>query len=768
MNSWISWGIVLIPLLFIIAMSYYSRRYIRSVADYLVAGRVAGRYVISVADMTAGLSAFTLVAMCEVSYNTGFAMAFWNNILFPLGIFLSLTGFITYRFRETCALSGGQFLELRYSRKLRIFATVIRVFAEILTNCIGPAVAVRFLIYLLGLPLYFTVCGFRFSTFVVLLIGLLGLALFVILTGGRISLIVTDCLQGLLSYPIFVIFFVFVLTSFSWTGEVIPVMSDRGAGESFLNPYDVHNLRDFNMFSLFAAVIGSFFGRGLWLGNDTSGCGRTPHEQKMSGMLGQWRTGFSALFCLTLVIAVITVMNHANFTGKAHEVRVSLTHQAAQELPISSTLRSGITDSVRKLSPVKHKIGQDAPLTREKNLDTPYLNTVHNVLKEKSSAQKEGNFMFQNFRSLYNQMMLPVVMRHLLPPALTALLVLLIIMLVISTDDSRIFNSAAAIIQDLVIPFCKKPLTLTQHVRLLKFMTVVVTGIFFAGSLFMAQLDFLNLFMVIAISIWGAGAGCVVLFGLYSRRGTTAGAFTALILGGGLSAGGMLLQRNWASVVYPFLAEMGWAEGIGGFLETVSAPFNPWIVWSMDPVKFPINSVEIAFIAMLTANIGYWVVSLLTCREPFNLERLLHRGKYNLNPEKIEIKEKFTWKKLLDFLLSITPDYTRSDKVIAWSVMIYSIIYTFVISFVGVVLLNIFGLWEREWWTWYFLVNSLIIPAILAVITTVWFFIGGVADLRRLFKDLKLRKINELDNGMVEGNVSLADKAAFEEKDEQK
>lgn len=54
------------------------------------------------------------------------------------------------------------------------------------------------------------------------------------------------------------------------------------------------------------------------------------------------------------------------------------------------------------------------------------------------------------------------------------------------------------------------------------------------------------------------------------------------------------------------------------------------------------------------------------------------------------------------------------------------------------------------------------ISGILGVILTFWFLIGGVIDLRRLFRDLAARKDDPLDNGMVEGHVSLVEKAIFE------
>ena len=84
--AWQYWLIVIIPLLAVFGMALYSRRYIRSVSDFLVAGRVAGRYVISVAGMESALGVLTLVALVEVNYATGFAITFWQSLLLPLGM----------------------------------------------------------------------------------------------------------------------------------------------------------------------------------------------------------------------------------------------------------------------------------------------------------------------------------------------------------------------------------------------------------------------------------------------------------------------------------------------------------------------------------------------------------------------------------------------------------------------------------------------------------------------------------------------------------
>ena len=61
----IDWLIVLIPLAGVLYLAIRCGRYVRGVADFLAAGRVAGRYVISVGDLQSMLSVITLIALCE-------------------------------------------------------------------------------------------------------------------------------------------------------------------------------------------------------------------------------------------------------------------------------------------------------------------------------------------------------------------------------------------------------------------------------------------------------------------------------------------------------------------------------------------------------------------------------------------------------------------------------------------------------------------------------------------------------------------------------
>ena len=254
------------------------------------------------------------------------------------------------------------------------------------------------------------------------------------------------------------------------------------------------------------------------------------------------------------------------------------------------------------------------------------------------------------------------------------------------------------------------------------------------------------MFVTIMCALWTGGAGPIMVFGLYSRWGNLTGAWCAIIFGSGHSLFGLIMQRNWALTIYPFLEQMGWVEGVNNFLVTVSSPFNPWISWSMNPVKYPINSYEIYFISMMLSLIGYIGGSLLTYK-PYDLDKLLHRGKYADGPE--PVREKWTFRNVLGKLIGITPEYTLGDKIIAYSVFGYSIVYGILIAFLGIVVWNVFYPWPDHWWTVKFFITMLLIPGIAGIISTVWFLIGGIHDFRQLFIDLKKRVEDASDNGQI-------------------
>ena len=759
--AWFDWLIVVFPVAFVLFVGIFCRRYARDVTGFISSGRVCGRYVILVGDVAEALSVLGLLAYIEVHYKTGFAASFWASLLTPLGIIMGLFGYCYYRMRETKAQSLGQFLEMRYSRKLRVFAAALRSASEIFANMILPALAARFFIYFLDLPAKFKVFGFEVPTFQLIMLLVLFLVVFVIWCGGSIAVNVTDTIQGFLCYPLLVFFVCFLLYKFSWSDDIIPVLQHRVPGDSMLDPFDVKKLRDFNLFSLLILpFVSRFLNRMNWFGGGSSStAARSAHEQKMAGLLGTWRCTLGNIFYVLLGLAVIVMLSHHRFAKDAHKIRLELSTRIAEEVIENPGVRSEVVTALKELPPAPDVIGKTEKFSNKKNPDTRFLETGHQIMiKENASA---GHTLFQKFRTLYYQQMGPVALRNLLPPGVMGLFCVLMIMLMVSTDDSRMFSSAVTISQDVILPFFKKPLTPKQHMSLIRWVTLGVGVVFFLGSTFMSQLDYINLFISIMTTMWSGGAGPVMIFGLYTRFGNTWGAWASLLNGTCAGFAGILVQRNWSDLVYPFLERMGWVDDVANILTTLSKPFNPYIVWEMNPVKCPINSYEWLFITMLVSITLYCVVSKLTSKELFNLERMLHRGEYALG-EKKAISSPWTWKNFYNKMIGITPEYTRGDRMIAWGYFFYSFVYRFGISFVMVAVWNLISPWPFEYWGWYFCIVFLIVPGLMTVMTIFWFIIGGLIDLKQMFRDLDARVINPLDNGQVEGHMSLADKAELE------
>ena len=752
-----NWLVIVIPIIVILGISVYCRRYIRDVVDYLSAGRVARRYILCVGGMEETLGVVTLISYMEVHYMTGFSMTFWSTTNIMVGMFLGLSGWCFYRFRETRAMTLGQFLEIRYNRPLRVFASVLRVAADILTELFLPAIAARFFIYFFDLPFYYTVCGVTFSTYASLMALTMSIALFIIFAGGSVALLVTDCMQGILCYPMFMLIVLFALYKFNWSTMIVPVMFDRVPGESFMNPFDIANMRDFNIFMLTVAIIKRILNRAVWISGGSQTSAINAHEQKMSGVLGTWRTGFATLMQVLIAIMLIVMLNHKDFSDIALKVRRDLCSKTAEE--VMPELRREIEAGVDAIGEQKHEIGVDAPLSQKKNLDTVYFEAARKTFAGKPDA----NLHVQKFRTLYYQQLMPVTMRTLLPHWMLGLFMLLIVMIMISTDNSRIFIISTAMAQDLVLPFLSKPMETKHQLWLIRWLSVLVAVMLFLGSYYVTQMEYLSLFITIVAGVWVSGAGSVMCFGLYSRFGTTAGAFSALIAGSGVSISGIMISRHWPDYIYPWLERHHMVKSVGKLMWNISRPLHPYVQWEINPTKFPINAYEISFLALVSSCAVYVIVSLcqtlritwkpfrISWREDklFNLEKMLHRGEYADDKSKV-ITSKWTLRNTFSKLIGISPEYTKGDRVISYAVFCYSFIYRFLGTFVLVLLLNLLSPWGKRGWSNYYLVTILLVPFCVALISTFWFMIGGICDLRHLFIDLEARKRDFADDGRVE------------------
>ncbi len=136
-------------------------------------------------------------------------------------------------------------------------------------------------------------------------------------------------------------------------------------------------------------------------------------------------------------------------------------------------------------------------------------------------------------------------------------------------------------------------------------------------------------------AIFTGGAGSAIIGGLYWKKGTAAGAWSAFLTGSVLSVSGIVMQQ-----VYVYYNQV-----------------------------CPLNGTQIGFFSSIIAVSVYIVVSLLTHREDFNLDRMLHRGVYAkvgalVGEPEIEHRRKVGWSRYI----GIDGDFTIGDRWMAYSV----------------------------------------------------------------------------------------------------
>ena len=242
------------------------------------------------------------------------------------------------------------------------------------------------------------------------------------------------------------------------------------------------------------------------------------------------------------------------------------------------------------------------------------------------------------------------------------------------------------------------------------------------------------MFFAVTGAIWLGGAGSVIIGGLYWRRGTTAGAYSALITGGVIGLIGV---------------------------------FIPGIYKSFTGQEFPVNGQWINMIAMSSAILMYVSISLITGRgkPAFNLEKMLHRGEYAIKGEHIEHVETLVsrWQKFV----GITSEFSKSDKILAlfligWNGL--NFLWFIVFTAINLYYKLVRGvLISDSAWALYFQ-TQFMINVILSVPCTIWFIIGGVKDMKSLYRHLDACEPDHSDDGSVCGEdeeaMALAYKAA--------
>jgi len=480
----IDWAIVAGFFVFLVAVLIYCNKFMKNVADFLAAGRCAGRYVLSISDGIANFAVIGVVAGFEEFYKAGFAPQWWSMLTSPVNIILALTAWVTYRIRETRCFTLSQFFELRYSKKFRVASGIISWLSGVLNFGIFPAVSVRFFMSICRFPNYFHFLGMDWNTYGTCLAITLSVGVFFATCGGQVAIMITDFLQGVFCNVCFIVFILFIFKLGSWdhtggfvTWGQIAESLETAAGKSQVNPFNSASIDGFNIWYYIIGIIEVIYSRGTWQSsNSYRAAAKTPHEHKMAGILGTWRALAMTLMVLLFPLAIIVIMRHPDFQGIAAVINERL---------------SVIAD----------------PHLRQQSMVSTALSTI-------------------------------------IPTGLLGLFVAVMVASLISTDDTYIHGWGCLFIQDVIMPFRKKAFTPKQHIWLLRG-SIIFVGIFsWLFSFYYKQTDYILMFFWLTGSII-LGAGPAVVGGLYWKRGTTLGAWVSFILGAVFAISVMVIQMFW-------------------------------------------------------------------------------------------------------------------------------------------------------------------------------------------------------------------------------
>ncbi len=306
-----------------------------------------------------------------------------------------------------------------------------------------------------------------------------------------------------------------------------------------------------------------------------------------------------------------------------------------------------------------------------------------------------------------SQLRVPMVLNYLLPVGLKGAFAAIMLAAAITCHNTYMHSWGSIFIQDVVMPIRKKAFEPKEHLKYLKLSILGVGITIFILSIVFQQTEKVFLFLNISGAIFVGGSGAAIIGGLYWKKGTTPAAWAAMITGA-ITAGLNILLKQYIPG-YPINGQWGW------------------------------------FMAMVLATVVYFVVSLLTPRKAFDLDKLLHRGIYAVKGDSVSGSDEVVkgWK-----VLAPTKEFTRGDKAIYWATTGWTAgwVIVFVIGTLFYFFVKPFT--NDQWMTFWQVYTYLFLGA--SIIVTVWFTIGGLKNLFEMIHALRHNIRDHKDDGFVE------------------
>jgi len=306
-----------------------------------------------------------------------------------------------------------------------------------------------------------------------------------------------------------------------------------------------------------------------------------------------------------------------------------------------------------------------------------------------------------------SQLKVPMVLNYLLPVGLKGAFAAIMLAAAITCHNTYLHSWGSIFIQDVVLPIRKRPFEPKDHLKYLKLSILAVGLLIFTLSILFRQTEKIFLFLNISGAIFVGGSGAVIIGGLYWRKGNTPAAWVAMVIGALMASANIIFNQLIPD--YPINGQWGW------------------------------------LLAMVLSSLTYIIISLASPGKSFNLDKLLHRGKYEVTNDAIKGSGETIrgWK-----VLAPTKEFTKGDKAIYWATTGWTAAWVIVFIAGTLFYFLVRPFTSHQWMEFWKIYTYLFLSA--SIIVTIWFTIGGFRNLLEMIDALRNNIRDHKDDGFVE------------------
>ena len=445
--STIDWVIVIVYLLCIVSIGVYVKRYIKSVTDFIVAGRALKSHLAIATMIGTELGLVTVMYSSQKGFSGGFAAFHIAVVAAIVTLVVGLTGFIVVPLRRMGVMTIPEYYEKRFGRGVRIIGGIILALAGILNMGMFLKAGSLFVMGITGMT-----SDFHLK---IIMTIMLGMVLLYTSMGGMISVVILDYIQFVVLSFSLIIGSLFAIKTLGWNNIIQTVASLKG--EAGFNPFDSEGFgTPYVIWMIFLGLVSC----AIWQTSVMRAC--SAESTRVVKKLYTWSSiGFLIRFMIPYFFGICALV----FLSQ-------------------------------------HPVLKDVFFPAEGTPD-PQLSLIA----------------------------MPVFLSQLLPAGIIGIITAGMIAAFMSTHDSYLLCWSSVLTQDVVAPLCKNGLSSKKRLFITRIFILVIGLYLLVWGLWYPLGQDLWDYMAITGAVYFAGAGALLVFGIYWKRASTVGAYLAIAFG---------------------------------------------------------------------------------------------------------------------------------------------------------------------------------------------------------------------------------------------